>query len=168
MTQNKLIEDNMKLVYFTINKHYPTYINDEDVTSEGMVGLCKAAKYYDESKGEFSTYAVMCIKNTISNYLVKQNSRIKPLSIDYEIPLEEGDGSTFGDTLPDENSEKLFDRLERDIFVSTLNKREQRIINHLYNGLTHREIAKLEGVHTSRISQIISRIKAKWRMLNED
>ena len=38
MNKNELVEKNMKLVYYIINKHYPTYSYNEDVIQEGMVG----------------------------------------------------------------------------------------------------------------------------------
>lgn len=70
--QNKLIEDNMKLVYFIARKicKYPEML--DDCIQEGCLGLIRAAKYFDESRGvKFSTFAGFEIKCAIRSYLYR-------------------------------------------------------------------------------------------------
>jgi len=78
----RLVIENENLVRHTINifkkkgwlSHYEKTFNEEDIFQIGMIGLLKAAKKFDPSKGyKFSTYAVNSIRNTISNEL-KKNS----------------------------------------------------------------------------------------------
>lgn len=73
--KSKFIEDDMKLVYHTINKYFrnliqisPIDCSFEDLVSIGNIGLIKAVDTFDETKGfAFSTYATFVIKSTIHN-----------------------------------------------------------------------------------------------------
>lgn len=67
--RDKLIQDNIPFVYYIIHKYYPTFSKDEDIIQSGMVGLVKAANKFDASKGKFSTYAGVIIKNEIAKEL---------------------------------------------------------------------------------------------------
>lgn len=66
---DKLVTDNMPLVHYIIKKYYATYTKDEDIIQSGMLGLVKAAKHYDKTKGKFSTYAAVVIRSEIANEL---------------------------------------------------------------------------------------------------
>lgn len=61
----QLIRDNVGLVYTVLNKHFPQYRKDEDYIQAGMIGLALAAKFYEKSRGPFSTYAFRSIRNEI-------------------------------------------------------------------------------------------------------
>ena len=61
----KLISDNVGLVYHIVQHDFSNYRLDEDVVQSGMLGLCKAANRYDETKGAFSTYARKFIRGAI-------------------------------------------------------------------------------------------------------
>jgi DNA-directed RNA polymerase specialized sigma subunit len=70
--QKQLAEDNVKLVGGVIKFIkarrwiYADLLDDEDMRSAGLLGLCKAALYFDSTKGvKFSTYAWSCIINEI-------------------------------------------------------------------------------------------------------
>lgn len=65
----QLILNNIPLVYHIVHTYYPTFAKNEDVIQSGMLGLTKAANKYDESKGKFSTYACVAIRNEINNEL---------------------------------------------------------------------------------------------------
>lgn len=73
--RDKLITDNMRLVYHMYGKIGDGPIKEnykEDIISEGMLGLCKAADTFDESRGvRFSTYAAMCIRNAMLMFIRK-------------------------------------------------------------------------------------------------
>ena len=102
MSKEKLIEDNMKLVYFIVHKYYPAFGKNEDVIQEGMVGLVKAADTWDESKSKFSTYACACILTEIRTYFKQQSKHQNVLSLDKVLPnskREEGTCDTFGEKI---------------------------------------------------------------------
>jgi len=64
--RNKLIEHNLRLVSFIVNKHYHDSKEPEDLISIGIIGLIKATETYNrKKKTSFSTYAGKCIENAI-------------------------------------------------------------------------------------------------------
>lgn len=67
-SRNKLITDNMKLVYHCLKKfHIELGSNNyEDLFQDGCIGLIKAADIFDPTKDvKFSTLACKCIMNEI-------------------------------------------------------------------------------------------------------
>lgn len=86
---DKLITENIKLVYFLIHKYYPKYIKDEDVIQSGKLGLVQAAKHYDKEKGKFSTYASVIICREIGKELKKRVG--DKLNVSYEFLVEKGE-----------------------------------------------------------------------------
>lgn len=90
--KQQFISDNVKLVYFIIQKYYPTFAHDEDIVQCGMVGLCKAAKKWQQ-KGKFSSYARQCILNEIRNELKLRAKRSVEVSL--ESMLEEKERNDY-------------------------------------------------------------------------
>lgn len=70
--QQAMVEANMPLVGFTINKYLGSANLDyEDMTSIGYIGLCKAVvKYKPESGFKFSTYASIIIVHCIQKEMM--------------------------------------------------------------------------------------------------
>ena len=66
--RNKLIEHNLRLVAYIVNKHYHDSKEQEDLISIGIIGLIRAAETFNIEKNiNFSTYASKCIdKSTLS------------------------------------------------------------------------------------------------------
>ena len=68
-----LIEHNLRLVAYIVNKNYPEYVRGgqqdvDDLISIGTIGLIRAAETFDYNKGShFSTYASRCIDNAITH-----------------------------------------------------------------------------------------------------
>ena len=71
-----LVEDNLGLVGFTINRYFSWLnrtanntaglLDEADLYNEGVIGLIEAAKKYKKnSKLKFSTFATNCIKYMI-------------------------------------------------------------------------------------------------------
>lgn len=67
-TQRNLVENNRNLVYATIRRYIGGgYVTNEDMVSDGFLGLCKAAATFDPDRSVmFSTYAVKCILSEIT------------------------------------------------------------------------------------------------------
>lgn len=90
---DKLIKDNMGLVRHIAKQIDVSYMQYEDLVSEGTIGLIKAARTYDENREiKFSTYSAKCIRNEMLMYLRKENNYINAKSID-DIIYEDTDGS---------------------------------------------------------------------------
>ena len=157
--KQKLVEDNMKLVYFIISREYPTYIKDDDVIQSGMVGLCLAAEAWQED-GLFSTYAGKCIRREIHREFARRKSYSKVVSLDSPI----GEDGVLGDVIPDECSVVYIDSK----FYETLTEDESAVLQLINTGHKTDEISELKGFSIQKVQKIVRTIKKKWRKFNED
>lgn len=165
MSRDKLIEDNMNLVYYLINRYYPNYNKDEDVIQEGMVGLVKAADRWDESKGKFSTFASKCILNQIKRYFIVQSRHFYQLSLDTVLPvnsLDDGTSATFADLVVDESGDVDFELIEDEEFVSELDDLDREILAYYQKGYRQFEICKILGIHKSTVHARIAKMRKRW------
>ncbi len=154
--KKQLIEDNMNLVYGLIHKEYSTYKSDEDIVQCGMVGLCKAAEQWDESKSSFSTYATHCIRNEIRQELRSRSKHKGVLSLDFEMDDGDGEKVTFGDCiLGDED----VDYIDLSVDVSSLTSRETEVYELLITGLSWEQVANKLGIPISTVWKVIRKIR---------
>lgn len=144
-TQQKMVEDNHKLIYGAAHKYK---INLEEYYDVLAIGLCKAAMAFDETKGQFSTFAYII--------MLKMNTRMA--SDDGDCVVE------FGDMFPD-NVDIEKDTAETDyirfLCKKISNPQEQEVIKLLADGFTQSEIAERIGVSRQRIGQLMNKIRAK-------
>lgn len=86
-TNAAFIEENLGLVHLCANRFRGKGIEYEDMYSAGCIGLLKAAKAFDESRGvRFSTYAVPVILGEIKRLFrdggtIKVSRSLKELSL---------------------------------------------------------------------------------------
>lgn len=77
-SQNILIEENLRLVYYIVHKSYSkSYVGIEkrDLIQTGVIGLMKAIQKFDLSKeNSFSTYACFWIEQAIRRFIVDNAS----------------------------------------------------------------------------------------------
>lgn len=85
--RSDFIEQNISLVYVVIREYYPFLASDEDIIQCGMVGLCKAAKKW-EQKGKFSSFARKIILDEVKTELKQRQKRAVEISLER---LMEGD-----------------------------------------------------------------------------
>ena len=85
-----MFKDNEKLIHFVINKYFLSSGADEqELYDAGNDALLKAIRTFDESKNiKFSTYAIVCIKNSIFK-LFQEKSLIKNQMEKHLISLNE-------------------------------------------------------------------------------
>lgn len=169
--QNKLIEDNINLVYFVYTKYFS--VKDcgrekEDLISEGMLGLINAATKYSPGRGvTFCTFACVCIHRKMCLYLRNNRERLEADIVSLDAPARVGDSDiiTIADTIasPEEsiidtilNEKQLFDSL-------VLSEQERQILTYRYLGYTQVEIADILGLSRQRIGQAIEHARTRWR-----
>ncbi len=179
--RNRLIEHNLRLVAYIVNKHYGDSREQEDLVSIGTIGLIKAAETFNPDKAiSFSTYASTCIQNQIKMYFRKTKHRSSEVYMNEPIDTDKnGNEITIADIFKDDacvdeevdlriNMEKLY------VFVnSVLDDRERMIISKRYglmseNGtvsrpLAQREVAKMLGISRSYVSRIEKRALEKLK-----
>ena len=160
MMEQNLIEGNMKLVHHIINKQYPTFRYDEDIIQAGMVGLCKAADTWEQSKSEFSTYACKCILNEIRKEFSSRKKHKGVLSLDYPSKTDESENTSFGDCLVGDEDVAYVDL---DDFYSRLSVDEMEVLKKESQGYSTEEIAKLCGHSIQKVWKILRIIDIKRR-----
>jgi RNA polymerase sporulation-specific sigma factor len=177
-TQEKLITDNMRLVYYHFGKlRYNEFkvSHGDDFIGQGMLGLVKAAKTFDADRGaKFATYATRCINNEFYMYLRHLRKKDGPMvSMDAEIDTgSDGTPITLSDILCDDSMERTIDnfcrRDEVARFSGTLQERDQKILELKLQGKTQREIADAIGCSQSYVSRLVIGIKEKFRKGEEN
>jgi RNA polymerase sigma factor (sigma-70 family) len=126
--------------YTPLVKYVLSWYNDRDsrivdeLNSEGFIGLLKAIRTHDDTKGKFETFAITCIKNAMIDHLRKEDRWAKELIGFNEI------GEEVASPLP--SQEELFDRYEMNNGIREacrpLTARESAVLNNLYHPLHHR------------------------------
>lgn len=161
MSQQQLIEDNINLVYSLISKEYPTYVYDEDIIQSGMLGLCKAANTWDDSKAKFSSYAWKCIRNEI----YQEFRRRKPFNNLWSLnnPIE--DNLTLADVIVGDEDVQYVDF---EPFFNQLSKGEQEMVRLKIKDFSNEEIAQWLNVSNQNVTKTIRRIKHKWEHFNNE
>ena len=166
--RDKLVTDNLRLVYYLyekLTKNKLTRQYKDDIISEGMVGLVKAAKTFDDKrKIKFGTYASRCITNEMLMFIRRMNKQL-PHEVSLYDPIgrdEDGLLIFYMDILStDEESVREQDRIID--AVRNLPKRDREIIDAVMSGFKQKEIAAMMGVKQSTISRRISRIKKELK-----
>ena len=148
----------------------------EDLMQEGMIGIFKAIRGYDESReASFRTFAELCINRQILT-AIKAAARLKhaplndSLSIDMPLAGDDQDSEkTLGDTLPAgdyDNPEKLFIFKENMDYIEgrgseIFSEMELRVWNEYLKGKSYAEIAEIVGKSTKAVDNAIQRTKRK-------
>ena len=169
--RDKLILDNQRLVYYLYEQLSKTDIvksNKDDIVSEGMLGLIKAADTFDETKGyQFCTYAGLCIRNAMLMYIRKLNKHWnKEISL-YASVGEDSDGNQicYADIIRSD-AKDFFDSYNKVLVkerIDKLSEKDKEIIHAFLWGYKQKEIAAMMGVQQSSISRRIKRIKKKLK-----
>lgn len=164
---NELVELNTGLVFDQL-KSFNLY-NDEDAISYAFEGLYKAVVTFNVDSGnKFSTYAVVCIRNSIQQLIRKRNSEAKVvlLSLDSFVI----DTITLGDTIEDprsrEDNSKTIISAVYDIIDNHKNDKTKCILYEWVKSdftATNREIAMRLGVSQPYVSNVINEFRARLR-----
>lgn len=184
--RGKLIEHNLRLVAYIVNKNYPEAVRGcqqdaDDLISIGTIGLIRAAETFDYTKGRrFSTYASRCIDNQIKMHFRKTKRQQSEVYINEPLETDsEGNTLTIADILASNvnieeetelriNSQKLYryideelDEREKEIICKRYGIRDGR--GYVCEAMTQREIAKQLKISRSYISRIEKKALEKLR-----
>lgn len=161
-----LLEENMGLVHWVICKHYPTFIGDDDVVQEARIGLWKACISFDESKGAFSSYAVMCILNNVRMYFRREKRHGGYISLNTVV--NEENETEFGDLLEDHTARVEDSGIFVKDFISKLSEKEQQIIRLQFASVKQVDACKVLKCTQAHYSRLLSRIRKKWDDYNKE
>lgn len=158
-SRKELVENNIKLVYYLIHKHYPTYSRDEDLAQVGMIGLCKAANRWDSSKASFSTYASRIILNEIREEFRRRKRAVNTVSLYSTLGSDETE-CTFVDVLPGDDD---IDYFSLDEFLDTLSdEKDKETVDILAYGGTCEDVSKKLGCSKQTVNGRLRRLKRTW------
>lgn len=170
--REKLIESYLRLVV-SIARH-PKFCQQEDIMDliqEGNIGLIQAVdSYIPESNRGFASYAAICIKNRLINYVQKSRAL---LILDTPMFEDSDEYITRADTITDEatflsdasyrivDEEWMSDERRRCLLMALelLPSREREVLQLLYGlgvrpAMNMQEVAMLLGISTKRVGQI--------------
>ncbi len=162
---------------FVFSKAKPFFIvgaEKEDIIQEGMIGLYKAIKGYDETKEvTFKVFADLCIRRQIMT-AIKTATRQKHIPLNSYLSLnkaafdEDGDRTVMDmldmETVPDPldtiTSQETYRKLEMKM-NELLSDFEQKVLAEYLNGCSYSEIATRLDSHVKAVDNAVQRIKKK-------
>ena len=146
----------------------------EDIVQEGMIGLYKAIKGYNNTKNtSFKTFATMCIKHQIQSAIKKANTK-KNSPLSNSVPLQ-----SFSENSDDEDflpvnlifqvspDEKVINKEDYQTLLENIKKilsdKELQVLNLYLKGYTYKEISNILKITEKSIDNSLSRIKSKLK-----
>lgn len=168
--REKLVTDNLRLVYFCYRKLQTNALTvryKDDLISEGMLGLVKAANSFEpDIKTKFATYAIMCIRNQMLMFIRKVN-KFMPYEVSLFKPIGHdnyGNELSLADIIEDETQvqEDAIERMELTEFTAKQKPIDQKILSALEIGYKQREIAAEIGISQSYVSRRIRKMRSRY------
>lgn len=165
--QRKLVEDNHALIPWYIKRRNLDFDDWYDILA---LSLCKAAFYYDESKGStFSSFATRCMDCDVHIEMRCRSRRIESsediLSLDFEYCDDDGDCYDFSELIPDITSDTesyVISKITIDNLNKHLDNRSKYIIGMLSAGRNQATIARNLGISRQRCSVLIGKLKEQY------
>ncbi len=178
---NRLVEANLRLVAHVAHEYQGQGLAEDDLISEGSLGLVKAASKYDGSRGlRFAGYAVVFVRRAIEKALQREaaatmaESRGDGQRRSLDAPLGAKPNVSLLSVLVNGNSPLADGRaysaaqeeqVER--ALRCLNERESRVVAAFFgigqDHLTMAEIAADMGLKRERVRQIRDRAVRRMR-----
>lgn len=163
---NEMIQENEGLIHYTLKRYFYTTTSEfdiyEDMVQVGRIALYKAIETYDETRTEFSTYAVKVIKSKLINFV--QNDLYKNFSKGGLNKVHDTEGID-----DDKVRERIVGRFDDHSNVETgelldyiknfKDERAYKIVCLLSEGYTYEEIGSILNLSKQRINQIITKLR---------
>lgn len=167
------------LVYLALRQlpYAPRYhdADYEDWLQNGRIGLMRAARLWDPTRGKWSTFALVCIKSEMvhrerDRYQKERGVQFVPL--DALIPTPKGDPAPVAEVLPDPAAQGPFDAaeladLDLDAIAQTILTPTQYAVWQ-QRGQTQQRIADALGISQSLVSRRQKQISARWHQWWEE
>ena len=163
------------LVNNKVGKYFIIGAEKEDIIQEGMIGLYKAIKSFDQEKqNKFKTFANICIERQLIT-AIKTSNRQKHMPLNSCISLNtsaysnEDDGvelletynnKTFEDPLETMMKKEYYKEIEKAI-TESLSKFEKQVLDRLVLGESYEVIANRFDTPVKSVDNAIQRIRKK-------
>ena len=164
--RDDLVTKNMGYVVTLARQYKSELLSTDDLISEGTIGIIKAARKYDPSRGKpFVTFAAPFIRRSIEEAIRRVTGETPVLSTDESLPVGSNNNFTLLNILEDKDAPKADQELEQRTIsddladaIDVLNEREQAVIKAFFGIGTERqtmaEIGDSLGLKRERIRQI--------------
>ena len=123
-----------------------------------------AAYHYDPSKCSFSTYAYLCMNTEMH---VEYRKTLRKSEIPQGNIFHYENAWQLSDLIPtnEKTENKVIDKISYENLTSLLNDilndKDKEVLSYILNGLTMREIAKIEGTSHQAIHNRMKKIRDK-------
>jgi len=163
-----------KYKYLVRKKANPLFLfggDSDDLIQEGMIGLFKAIRDYDESAGSFYHFAELCINRQIYT-AIESAARKKHGPLNSYVPLSDGEpdreesyAQAIAPAYVQSPEQLLVDRESVDQFFAKiqdhLSQMEKTVLDYYLEGMNYRQIADKMGKPAKSIDNALQRIRAK-------
>ena len=171
---NFIMEKYRKFVYMKAKPFFMVGAEKDDIIQEGMIGLYKAIKGFDEEKDvSFRVFADLCIRRQIMT-AVKASTRQKHMPLNSYLSLnktvfdDESDREVIEmldlETVPDPldtiTTHETYQKVE-ETMNKVLSDFELKVLNEYVNGASYVEIANKLDSHVKAVDNAVQRIKKK-------
>ena len=171
---NYLLEKYKELVNIKVGKYYIVGAETEDIIQEGMIGLYKAIKNFEDNKqNSFKSFANMCIERQLIT-AIKTSNRQKHMPLNSYLSLNTAaydneedaelidifDSNTVEDPLDTITKKEYFESVENAIDKS-LSKFEKQVLQRFVQGESYLDIANKLNAPVKSIDNAIQRIRKK-------
>ncbi len=168
-----LLDKYKPLVRKNANSLYLIGGDTDDLIQEGMIGLFKAIRDYDEVSGSFFSFAELCIRRQMYT-AIQAAARKKHIPLNSYVSLsgEDADQEETMD-LPagflSDPEQQLIDRENGEVFLAEIKKHlsamERAVLYDYLEGMNYRQIARKMGRSEKSIDNALQRIRAKVQAL---
>ena len=164
-----------ELVNYKVSKFFMIGGEKDDIFQEGMIGLFKAIKNFDEEKqSSFKTFANICIERQLIT-AIKSSNRQKHIPLNSYLSLntsayENDEGgiellNTFNSNLIEDPLEKIMKEEEyrqiQESINNTLSDFEKQVLDRYLKGESYVVIAQKLNSQVKSIDNAIQRIRKK-------
>ena len=170
-----LLEKYKDLVNSKVGKYFIIGAEKEDIIQEGMIGLYKAIRNFDNCKqNTFKTFANICVERQLITAIKSSNrQKHKPLNTYLSLNTSAYDNDEDGTELMDTfNSDTIEDPLEtimkkeyfeeiQNTMHKSLSKFENQVLEKYMQGDSYEVIAKKLDTPVKSIDNAIQRIRKK-------
>lgn len=180
-----LLEKYKNLVNIKVGKYFIIGAEREDIMQEGMIGLFKAIKNYNEEKqNTFKSFANICIERQLIT-AIKSSNRQKHMPLNSYLSLNTAaydnneedsvelidtfDSKTIEDPLETVMKKEYYTEIENAVNKS-LSKFEKQVLDRFIKGESYMTIAQKLDSPVKSVDNAIQRIrkKAVKNMFNEE
>lgn len=131
----------------------------DDLYSDGLMGLLKAIRYYEDGKGAtFATFASLCVTNSMKTCVTK-SVKASPLSKEEDFDfgtLQDNSASAEDIIIDKEQNGELHERLSK-----ILTNREMSVLSMYLRHYSYQQIAEELGINEKSVDNALQRAKSK-------